>query len=207
MQASPRKPNVMEHKRSKIAMLLAATLLASASLHAAPIGFWLNLLAYDSSSQQPVGDIEGNLAYFFVVGKNGTTSIESITERLDAGESVASYSLGHAAVQNAQVQSSGKALNPSSLDAGRYSSFALLFNAKSEADIHGGSKYVVLSGSYMDQTIRKSTTVATFMHLQAGQVALNAENWKTVGSVPEPTSGILALIGVAALALRRKRMA
>ena len=207
MQASPRKPNVMEHKRSKIAMLLAATLLASASLHAAPIGFWLNLLAYDSSSQQPVGDIEGNLAYFFVVGKNGTTSIESITERLDAGESVASYSLGHAAVQNAQVQSSGNALNPSSLDAGRYSSFALLFNAKSEADIHGGSKYVVLSGSSMDQTVRKYASVAQFTHLYAGTVALDEANWKTVGSVPEPTSGILALIGVAALALRRKRMA
>ena len=32
-----------------------------------------------------------------------------------------------------------------------------------------------------------------------------AENWYAVGAVPEPTSGLLLLLGVAGLALRRRR--
>ena len=46
----------------------------------------------------------------------------------------------------------------------------------------------------------KDTTGLTF-----GNMGLQQANWTVVGNVPEPTSGLLMLLGMAGLALRRRR--
>ena len=56
--------------------------------------------------------------------------------------------------------------------------------------------------SYVGEATWKNTTGATLSNLASTQA-----NWTAIGgeAVPEPTSGLLMLIGVAGLALRRKR--
>ena len=144
-----------------------------------------------------------NDAYkFFVIGQNGVTDIATVTALLDAGSSVDSYVFGSgnvAANGNAAVAfgSSGK-----SLDAGTYTSFMVLFDSASPKV---GDNYLLISGG-ANQTKTFSATAAsvTFVAGNVSSLAGNASNWQTYGA-PEPTSGLLLLLGVAGLALKRKR--
>ena len=54
--------------------------------------------------------------------------------------------------------------------------------------------------SYIGTTTWKNSTGANLSNLAASQA-----NWTAVGNIPEPTSGLLMLLGMAGLALRRKR--
>ena len=54
--------------------------------------------------------------------------------------------------------------------------------------------------SYVGTATWQNTTGASLSNLAASQA-----NWTAVGNIPEPTSGLLMLIGMAGLALRRKR--
>ena len=122
--------------------------------------------------------------------------------------------------------SSGALLSdPSKLAPGEYTAFAVLFDAKSPTEIATEStKYLVLNNFVQTQepyTLNGETkidgvgdykgeskvvyTKYTFTDNSAGKKAANAGNWGTFGVVPEPTSGVMLLLGVAALALKRKR--
>lgn len=69
------------------------------------------------------------------------------------------------------------------------------------ADYEGN--YVLYTGTSEQGAIPGATTTyyATFM--DGNPVAQNS--WQTMGAVPEPTSGLLLLLGVAGLALKRKK--
>ena len=78
--------------------------------------------------------------------------------------------------------------------------YAIVFNADSIAD---ATHYMVVGGAEADGSFKLSFGTAT-----ANQTAsLNASSatWTATGAVPEPTSGLLMLLGMAGLALRRKR--
>ena len=146
----------------------------------------------------------GNYAYqFFVIGQNGADSIATITALLDAGTSTDSYAFGSgltsatAGAGTVAAGASGK-----SLDAGTYTSFFVLFDSDAPT---AGDKYVVVSGAAnLTKTISPTTATVTFASGNANSIVSNPANWQTYG-VPEPTSGLLLLLGVAGLALRRKR--
>lgn len=145
----------------------------------------------------------GDAYNFFVIGQNGVTDVATVTALLDAGSSVDSYVFGSgnvAANGNAAVAfgSSGK-----SLDAGTYTSFMVLFDSASPK---AGDNYLLISGG-ANQTKTFSATAAsvTFVAGNVSSLAGNTDNWKSYGAVPEPTSGLLMLLGVAGLALRRRR--
>ena len=75
--------------------------------------------------------------------------------------------------------------------------YAIVFNAESIAD---ATHYMVVGGAEADGTFKLSFGTAT-----ANMTAsLNASSG-TWAAVPEPTSGLLMLLGVAGLALRRRR--
>ena len=93
------------------------------------------------------------------------------------------------------------------LEPGTYETFFIVFDSATPAA--GSSNYAVVSGvSTLTKEIGASTATVTFMAGNAASTLNNASNWKSYGAssaVPEPTSGLLMLLGMAGLALRRKR--
>lgn len=143
----------------------------------------------------------GDAYQFFVIGQNGVDSIAQITALLDAGTDVSSYAFGSGTVAsngsaNQNYGSSGKFL-----DAGTYTAFFVIYDTatfKAEE-----SKYAVVSGAAnLTKTFDATAASVSFGASNQSTFLNNADNWK---STPEPTSAALLVLGVAALALRRKR--
>ena len=91
-------------------------------------------------------------------------------------------------------------------------------NATTDATV-GTDYYAVLIYTYTDKTygdmyIATTATIAgtgitnagnTYNVANIGSTAGSASGWTAAGAIPEPTSGLLMLVGLAGLALRRKR--
>ena len=148
---------------------------------------------------------KGDSYQFFVTGQNGVDSIATITALLDAGSDTSSYAFGSGAISNTGLANvpATKAGQPT-LDAGTYTGFFVIFDSATPAA--GSAKYAVVSGA-TGLTQSPSATAATVTFAAGSQATFlnNAGNWKTYGSVPEPTSALLLVLGGALLALRRKR--
>ena len=154
------------------------------------------------------GATYANDAYqFFVIGQNGADSIATITALLDAGTATDAYAFGSGTIGSTGTGMVGTSSSGKSLDAGNYTAFFVLFD--SATPIAGESKYVVVSGTAtLSKTIAATTANVTFASGSAASTLSNASNWKSYGAssdVPEPTSGLLMLLGMAGLALRCKR--
>ena len=63
--------------------------------------------------------------------------------------------------------------------------------------------YVLYTGTSEEGTLPGVTPVKYGKFLRYGEV--EASSWSTMSAVPEPTSGLLMLLGIAGLALRRRR--
>ena len=160
-----------------------------------------------------VGWTNANLASYngdkylmFVVGQNGATDVATITALLDEGKSVDAYSIGGGAVANGTASQSVGASSPVISATGTYTAFMVLFDAATP--VSGSTKYAVLQGaSGYTKTIGESTASITFLGGNAASM-ISATTWKTFGGsapVPEPTGAMLMLLGMAGLALKRKR--
>ena len=146
----------------------------------------------------------GDKYMFFVEGQNGATSIAMITALLEKGEDVSSYAFGSGNVAgngtaNVLAANSGK-----TLDAGTYTSFYVVFDSATLTAKE--TKYAVVSGAAnLTKEIGGSTASIAFAAANQATFLNNSANWATYGAIPEPTSGLLMLVGLGALALRRKR--
>ncbi|MBQ3746625.1 MAG: PEP-CTERM sorting domain-containing protein [Kiritimatiellae bacterium] len=175
-------------------MILAAVTIFAAVTHAAAVGW--NLAG--------AANYKGDAYSFFVIGQNGTDSIATITALLDAGNAIDSYAFGSGTVANNGAATIGATASGKTLDAGTYEAFFVVFDATTPTS--GSTKYVVVSGaSTLTKEIAATAATVTFTTGNQATFLNNADNWKSYGAVPEPTSGLLMLLGMAGLALRRKR--
>lgn len=146
----------------------------------------------------------GDQYYLFIVGQNGVESTATITALLDAGSDVSSYAFGSGKVA-ANGSANGNATG--TIGAGTYTSFMVLLDGATADD---ASNYVLIAGGAKQTVdVGASTAKATFAAMNVSEIVNNTANWKSYGGgggdVPEPTSGLLLLIGGAMLALRRKQ--
>ena len=178
----------------KLMTLAACTLLAAAT-HAAAVGW----------SLAGATNYKGDAYQFFVTGKNGADSIATITALLDAGSDTSSYAFGSGAISNTGLANvPATTAGQPTLDAGTYTGFFVIFDSASPAA--GSAKYAVVSGATgLTQSPSATAATVTFAAGSAASILNNASNWQSYGAVPEPTSGLLMLLGVAGLALRRRR--
>ena len=176
-------------------MVFAACVMLAAVTNAASVGW---TMATGSTAYA------GNAYSFFVIGQNGTESIATITALLDAGADFSSYAFGTGvAPANGNITmtaaNSGKTLT----NGETYTGFFVLFD--SDTLKAGDTKYIVLSGQPgLTKQVTASAASVTFVAGNVSSTLSNASNWQTYAA-PEPTSGLLMLLGVAGLALRRRR--
>ena len=147
----------------------------------------------------------GDAYQFFVVGQNGVSSVATITALLDAGMSTADYAFGSGTVAANGSAIVAAATSGKTLDAGTtYNSFFVIFD--SDTLISGSTKYAVVSeASNLTQSPSATAANITFVAGNQSTFLNDASNWSSYGAVPEPTSGLLVLLGMAGLALKRKR--
>ena len=176
-------------------MIALAAIATAVSVHAAAVGWSLggNNTSY------------ANDAYMmFVIGQNNVESIATVTALLDAGSSIDSYAFGSGAIAANGNVNMGSSASGKTLDAGTYTAFFVVFD--SATPTAGSSNYAVVSGaSTLTKTVAATAANVTFAAGSAASILNNTDNWKSYGAVPEPTSGLLLLLGVAGLALKRKR--
>ena len=177
-------------------IMVVAIVCAAAFSQAATVG-WTNA---------GLNNYAGDAYSVFVIGQNGVESIAQITALLDDGKAYSSYQYGGGVVAangTANVLAGNSGL---SLGAGTYESFFVLFDSATPTE---GDKYIMVSGLASQTKVVTGTTASiAFGTGNIGTIVNNVSNWKSFGSagpaVPEPTSGLLLLLGMAGLALKRK---
>ena len=177
----------------KLIMFVACAMLA-AYTQAATVGW----------SMAGANAIAGSKYMFFVEGQNGAASVATITALLDAGTDVSSYAFGSGTIAATGLGTVAAGASGKTLDAGTYTGFFVLFDSATLTA--NETKYAVVAGAAsLTKTIGPTTASVTFGAGSVAGVAGNTANWATYGAIPEPTSGLLMLVGLGALALRRRR--
>ena len=177
----------------KLMIMVAGAILATVT-HAAAVGW----------SLAGANNYAGDAYQFFVIGQNGADSIATITALLDEGTAVDSYAFGSGTIASNGMASQATSGSPYSLDAGTYTAFFVVFDSASPSA--GSANYAVVSGATgLTKTVGATSASVTFAGANQATFLNNSSNWSSYGSVPEPTSGLLMLLGVAGLALRRRR--
>ena len=148
----------------------------------------------------------GDAYMFFIDGQNGA-SIAAVTAALDAGNDVSTMAFGSGVVAANGTASVTAGASGKTLDAGTYTGFYVVFDA--DSPVAGSANYAVVSGAAtLTKTIAGTTASVSFASGNASSTLNDTANWKSFGEgggVPEPTSGLLLLVGGALLALRRKQ--
>lgn len=187
-------------------LIVAAAIVCAAAISQAASVSWAV-----SSLQNYKGEtLTTGAAYVFCTKGDNATSIDVVTAALSAittASALETYltdnslsALNSTVAANGSVSVSGVDLATSGVPAGTtgVKLFAVIVD---DADFGDDVKYVVTAASANVKTPSASTTnVANFSI--PGSASQTASNWQ---SVPEPTSGLLMLLGMAGLALRRKR--
>lgn len=147
------------------------------------------------------GVYTGGKAFLFlgtVTASESAFDLSSATYITSAGFDADMYTYGYAA-SDAPMSSD----LVQSTDAGQ--AFSLVLVDKDVSSLNGyEGNYVLYTGTSGRDAI-PGATVTYYATFQQNDNPIAASDWATMGSVPEPTSGLLILLGVAGLALKRKR--
>ena len=133
----------------------------------------------------------------YVIGLNGVESVDQIVALAKDGKDLGAYQFGSGTVAaNGSAMTgaaaSGKTITYSGTGTDTYTAFAVIFNADGK------------TGSYTATTNIEMANDSQSKTFLLGNQATNLAN-NQFEVAPEPTSGLLLLLGVTGLALRRRR--
>ena len=132
------------------------------------------------------------MAYLF----DTSAGYDTVTAAISNGDmSVLSSALGSKAVLGSGSIMGAKATSESYAQGDYVTAFAIVLNASSPAD---ATYYLAIAEKTSAAAVSSAGTVTVGFGGQA------SATWSAV-AVPEPTSGLLMLVGLAGLALRRRR--
>ena len=186
-------------------LIVAAAIVCAAAISQAATVSWTVSGLLDSKGDS----LTSGAGYVFCTKGSSATTVAAVTEALAALGTVAdlktyltdnSLTALKGTVSSGGISVSGVDLASSGVPASTTGTkiFAVIVD---DDDFGADTKYVVLDASGSVKTPAATTTNnAGFSLLPTA--SQTASNWQ---SVPEPTSGLLMLLGMAGLALRRKR--
>ena len=188
-------------------LIFAAAIVCAAAISQAASVSWsvAGLLGSDGNT------LTSGAGYVFCTKGDKATTVDAVTTALAAAatmEDFKSYLNNNSltalkgTVNDGKISVSGVDLATSGVPAA--TTAVKLFAVIVDDDNFGeGTKYVVTTASSNVKTPVASTTNTAIFGL-SNSATLSAANWATA-AVPEPTSGLLMLLGLAGLALKRKR--
>ena len=190
-------------------LMIACTVVAMAAVtQAASINWTISnvFTPSDSSSKADTGTMS---AWLFVTANSTDvttgipiTTLAAVQSVLDSGDLTGLSSLSAAHGSNTSAGMFTGATGLEGFSSGSLTAFAVVVDS---TDLASAENYfLVSSGAEKTATFTSATGMKQLAWGSQASITQAAGGW-TSTSVPEPTSGLLMLLGMAGLALRRKR--
>jgi hypothetical protein len=190
-------------------LMIACFAMAIAAVAQAATVNWTITNVYspsDSTSKAAVGSMS---AWLFVTANSTdvttgipVTTLAAVQTVLDSGDLTGLSSLAAAHGTNAAAGGFSGATGLTGFSSGTLTAFAVVVDS---TDLASAENYFLVGGgATKDATFTSATGAKTMLWGSQASITQAAGGW-TSTSVPEPTSGLLMLLGMAGLALRRKR--
>ena len=187
-------------------LLMVAAVAVAASLHAASASWQVtNIYKVGSTSTSTTADrVAADTYYGYLITITESVTVAKVTDELSKAGSTAgivSYLEGIKTASSATT-AAGKIQKDVTLSLadGSYNMFTVILDS-TNGDPSTATNYLIGDTVATTVTSVGNSMIGTF---NARTMTQTASNW-TAASVPEPTSGLLLLLGVASLALKRKQ--
>lgn len=182
----------------KLMFMLAAVAIA-ATTQAASV-YWTCTNVKDSS-----GNAVSGLAYFLTTDMLSYSDAQALAGKgADAITTALGSAYSYSGTSGAFGKASGAAVANATLglaDSSDYTAYLMIFDTATVTD---ASNFYLTTTKALS-TLEGADDLAQVKWGTQSTPSQAAGAWKAVSDVPEPTSGLLMLVGLAGLALRRKR--
>ena len=191
-------------------LMIVCVAVAMAAVAQAASVSWTISNIYSPSDPNPKAAVGSVSAWLFVTGNTTdvtdgipVTTLAAVQAVLDSGDLTGLSSLAAAHGTNASAGMFTGATGLTGFSSGSLTAFAVVVDG---TDLASAENYFLVNGGAEKTASFTSATGAKALGWGSqATITQAAGGWTSTSPIPEPTSGLLMLIGMAGLALRRKR--